>query len=136
MENESLSADLGNDESFPNDKRTTQLLQIMASYIHTSIRLNIDYPAKHGNGIVSMLDIKEEGNAVLWIQPHVYRCNVINSAPNLMKTIKEKNQLGIRPISRTKEGKRLVREIKKDKKKNKWDKNGGLYSDQHPKEHW
>ena len=46
------------DEGIPADKRTMLILQAIASYIHPSIRLTIDYPSNHADGKVPMLDVK------------------------------------------------------------------------------
>ena len=50
------------DEGIPDDKRTMILLQSVASHIHPSIKLTIDYPSNHEDNKVPMLDLK------LWIQ--------------------------------------------------------------------
>ena len=49
---------IAEDESEPPDKRTMQILQTVASYIHPSIRLTIDYPSKHADRKVPILDVK------------------------------------------------------------------------------
>ena len=46
------------DEGIPNDERTMKLLQTIANTIHPSIRVTIDYPSKHSDGKVPMLDLK------------------------------------------------------------------------------
>ena len=187
---------IAEDEAVPPDKRTMQLLQKVASYIHPSIRLTIDYPSKHANGKVPMLDLNMwimdvggerkvvyehyekpmTSKAVIHAKSavsmqikrtvlsqevlrillhcsehlpwettcehvnnfmkkmqysgynHSFRYNVVNSALNAMKTIKEKDQLGIRPINRPKDWKRAEREKEKAEKKSKWYKQGGFDS--------
>ena len=46
------------DEGIPADERTMRLLQQVASSIHPSIRLTIDFPSAHEDGKVPMLDVK------------------------------------------------------------------------------
>ena len=50
------------DADIPNDERTMKLLQTIANTIHPSIRMTIDYPSKHRDNKVPMLDLK------MWIQ--------------------------------------------------------------------
>ena len=51
-------ASIAEDEGVPPDERTMRLLQQVASSIHPSIRLTIDYPSKNPDGKVAMLDLK------------------------------------------------------------------------------
>ena len=46
------------DEGVPVDKRTMLIMQEIASHIHPSIRVTIDYPSNHVDGKVPMLDVK------------------------------------------------------------------------------
>ena len=46
------------DDGVPNDERTMKLLQTIANSIHPSIRMTIDYPSKHADGKVSVLNLK------------------------------------------------------------------------------
>ena len=46
------------DETIPDDERTMKLLQTIANTIHNSIRMTIDYPSKHAEGKVPMLDVR------------------------------------------------------------------------------
>ena len=46
------------DEGIPNDERTMKLLQTIANSIHPSIRMTIDYPSKHTDRKVPMLNVK------------------------------------------------------------------------------
>ena len=187
---------IAEDESEPPDKRTMQILQAVASYIHPSIRLTIDYPSKHADRKVPMLDVKmwmlEIGDEkkiayehyekkittkavihaksaittqvkrtvlsqeVLRILLHCntyvpwevvcghinefmkkmqysgyscsFRFDVVKSALNAMKIIREKEELGIRPINRPKEWKRQEREKEKELKKREWYRKGGFDS--------
>ena len=189
-------ATIAEDETIPPDKRTMRLIQTVASYIHPSIRLTIDYPTKHRNGKVPMLDVNmwimDVGDEkkvvyehyekpmttksvmhaksavsmqvkrtvlsqevlrillhcsryVTWenVSTHInnflkkmqysgynqnFRYNVVNSALNAMKIIREKEELGLRPINRPKGWKREEREKEKEEKKRKWYKNGGFDS--------
>ena len=191
--NESTVAE---DEGIPPDERTMKVLQKVASYIHPSIRLTIDYPSKHADRKVPMLDVKmwmgevnqqrkilyehyEKETAtkavihaksalsmqtkrtvltqeVLRILLHCsryleweivcthinafmkkmqfsgysqsFRYNVVNSALNGMKLIREKDTLGIRPIYRPKEWMRVEREREKVEKKRSWYRSGGFDS--------
>ena len=50
------------DEGIPADKRTMLVLQEIASHIHPSIRLTIDYPSNNTDGKVPMLNVK------MWIE--------------------------------------------------------------------
>ena len=50
------------DTGVPKDERTMKLLQSIANSIHHSIRMTIDYPSKHADGKVPMLNVK------LWIE--------------------------------------------------------------------
>ena len=58
VNDESLSAD----EGIPDDERTMKLIQSVASHIHPSIRLTVDYPSNHADDKVPMLDVK------MWIE--------------------------------------------------------------------
>ena len=51
-------ASIAEDAGVPPDERTMRLLQQVASSIHPSIRLTIDYPSKNPDGKVAMLDLK------------------------------------------------------------------------------
>ena len=187
---------IAEDEGIPPDKRTMRILQEVASYIHPSIRLTIDYPSKHAEGKVPMLDVRMwitevEGECkvvyeyyekemttkaviharsamatqtkrtvltqkvlrillrcskhIRWevVCEHVnrfmkkmqysgytktFRFNVVNSALNALKIIREKEASGIRPINRPKGWKRDEREKEKEEKKTKWYKRGGFDS--------
>ena len=57
-----------------------------------------------------------------------FRCTVVDSALNAVKLIKEKEALGIRPINRPKEWRRVEREEEKLEKKKLWYKSGGFDS--------
>ena len=50
------------DAEIPDDERTMKFLQSVANSIHPSIRMTIDYPSKHVEGKVPMLDLK------MWIE--------------------------------------------------------------------
>ena len=50
------------DEGVPADERTMKVLQTIANSVHQSIRMTIDYPSRHQDGKVPMLDVKK------WIQ--------------------------------------------------------------------
>ena len=53
---------IAEDEAVPPEKRTVQILEKVASYIHLSIRLPIDYSSRHAEGKVPTLDVK------MWIE--------------------------------------------------------------------
>ena len=59
------------DEGIPADKRTMLVLQEIASHIHPSIRLTIDYPSNNIDGKEPMLSVK------MWI-------GVTNAQPQIM----------------------------------------------------
>ena len=173
------------DEGIPADKRTMLVLQAIASYIHPSIRLTIDYPSNNEDGKVPMLDIKmwiamisgrrwilyehyekpmatkavinaksaiptqtkrtvmsQEMLRILlhcsdqlpwdtvcthlnnfmkklqysgYTQP--FRYNVMQSAMKAYELIKQKNELGIRPVNRPKTWRRHERAKEKQRKK-------------------
>ena len=46
------------DEALQDDERTMLLIQSVANSIHHSIRHIIDFPSKHEDGKVPMLDLK------------------------------------------------------------------------------
>ena len=46
------------DEGTAYDARTMKLLQTIANTVHHSIRMTIDYPSKHADAKVPMLDVK------------------------------------------------------------------------------
>ena len=53
------------DQDIPDDERTMKLLQSIANSIHHSVRMTIDYPSKHADKKVPMLNVKmwiEEGD--------------------------------------------------------------------------
>ena len=184
------------DAGIPADERTMRILQQVAGHIHPSIRLTIDYPSRHANGKVPMLDIQmwiAEINGVKKIMYEHYekemttkaviheksaistqtkrtvlsqeilrillhcceylkwedvcvhinnflkkmqysgyskpfRYNAVNSALNTLKIIKQKKELGIRPINRTKDWRWEERAKEKEEKKTVWYKNGGFDS--------
>ena len=52
------AASIQEDQNIPADERTMKLLQSIAAHIHPSIRLTIDFPSKHLDKKVPMLDVK------------------------------------------------------------------------------
>ncbi len=184
------------DRDLPDDERTMKLMQSIAAHIHPSIRLTIDYPSKHPEKKVPMLDVKmwieELDNRRLLLYEHyekpmatksvvheqsaiptknkrtiltqevlrillhcssylpwevprthinnfmlkmqysgygkMFRYHVVNGAINAYQKIREKEDLGIRPMHRPKNWERESRRKEKETKRKNWYKDGGFDS--------
>ena len=184
------------DTDVPNDERTMKLLQSIANSIHQSIRMTIDYPSKHADGKVPMLNVKmwmeEIGGRRLLLYEHYekemstkavihatsaismktkrtvltqealrillhcsrflpwetvlhhmnklmmkiqysgydqkFRYEVAKSAINAFETMRDNEEMGIRPIHRPKNWYRSERREEKGRKARNWYKTGGFDS--------
>ena len=185
---------VGEDQDVPDDERTMKLFQSIASTIHPSIRVTIDYPSKHQEKKVPMLDLRmwidKIDDKVLLLYEHYekematksvvhadsaipmsskrtiitqevlriilhcsnyltwetvcghinkfmmkmqysgykkeMRYHVVKSAINAYMQIREKEQLGIRPIHRPRNWRREERRKEKEQKKKDWYRTGGF----------
>ena len=101
-------------------KKTVLTQEVLRILLHCSKHVEWETVCGHVNKFMMKMQYSGYGQ--------IFRFNVVNSALKAMKIIKEKEELGIRPINRPKEWKRAEREREKEEKKRKWYKSGGFDS--------
>ena len=101
-------------------KRTVLSQEMLRILLHCSRYLTWDVVSEHINKFMKKLQYSG------YTQP--FRYNVYNSAKKAFQTTEEKENLGTRPINRTKDWRRNKQEEQKLIKKRMWYKNGGFDS--------
>ena len=101
-------------------KRTVLTQEVLRILLHCSKYLEWNTVCTHINRFMKKMQFSG------YSQP--FRYTVVNSAINAMKIIREKESLGIRPIYRPKEWRRVEREKEKVEKRRTWYKSGGFDS--------
>ena len=101
-------------------KRTVLTQEVMRILLHCSKYLEWGNVCMHINAFMKKMQYSGYSQS--------FRFNVVNSALNGMEVIREKEALGIRPIHRPKEWRRVEREKEKLEKKRSWYRNGGFDS--------
>ena len=101
-------------------KRTVLTQEVLRILLHCSEYIQWENVCAHINAFMKKMQFSGYTQS--------FRYNVVNSALNAMKLIKEKEALGIRPINRPKEWRRQEREQEKQEKKRSWYKSGGFDS--------
>ena len=101
-------------------KRTVMTQEVLRILLHCSKHVQWERICSHINKFTKKLQFSG------YSQP--FRCTIVDSALNALKLIKEKEALGIRPIHRPKEWRRVEREEEKSRKKKSWYKSGGFDS--------
>ena len=101
-------------------KRTVLTQEVLRILLHCSKHVRWETICSHINKFMKKMQFSG------YSQP--FRCTVVDSALNALKLIKEKEALGIRPINRPKEWRRVEREKEKVEKRKSWYKSGGFDS--------
>ena len=101
-------------------KRTILTQEVLRILLHCSKYVPWEAVCVHINNFLKKMQYSG------YTQP--FRYNVVKSALDAMKTIRDKEALGIRPINRPKEWRRKEREEEKREKKRMWYKNMGFDS--------
>ena len=101
-------------------KRTVLTQEVLRILLHCSKHVKWETVCSHINKFMKKMQFSG------YSQP--FRCTVVDSALNAIKLIREKEALGIRPINRPKEWRRVEREKEKLEKKQSWYKSGGFDS--------
>ena len=101
-------------------KRTVLTQEVLRILLHCSEYVEWEAVCGHVNGFLKKMQYSG------YTQP--FRYNVVKSALDARKTIKEKEALGIRPINRPKEWRWKERQEEKQQKKRTWYKKGGFDS--------
>ena len=101
-------------------KRTVLTQEVLRILLHCSKYLEWNTVCTHINRFMKKMQFSG------YSQP--FRYTVVNSAINAMKIIREKESLGIRPMYRPKEWRRVEREKEKVEKRRTWYKSGGFDS--------
>ena len=102
------------------NKRTVMTQEMLRILLHCSDQLPWENVCAHINNFMKKLQYSG------YTQP--FRYNVARSAMNAFETIKQKKNLGIRPIHRLKTWKQRERQEEKREKKRAWYKEGGFDS--------
>ena len=107
--------------AIPNQtKRTVMSQEMLNILLHCSDQLPWDTVCGHLNNFMKKLQFSG------YAQP--FRYHVMQSAMKAYRKIKEKSELGIRPINRLRSWRRHEREEEKQRKKRSWYKEGGFDS--------
>ena len=102
------------------NKRTILTQEVLRIILHCSNYLPWETVTKHINHL--MMKMQYSG------YDKIFRYQVVKSAINAYVKIREKEELGIRPIHRPKEWKKEERRKEKEQKRKDWYKGGGLDS--------
>ena len=101
-------------------KRTVLTQEVLRILLHCNEYVTWEVVCEHINAFMKKMQYSG--------YTHKFRFDVVNSAINGMKVIREKEELGIRPINRPKEWKRDEREKEKEVRKREWYRKGGFDS--------
>ena len=101
-------------------KRTVLTQEVLRILLHCSKHLEWETVSEHVNKFLKKMQYSG------YTQP--FRFNVVKSALDAMKIIKDKEALGIRPVNRPKEWKWKERQEEKQRKKRTWYKKDGFDS--------